>query len=49
MENNKTNRDVKQQLYELFLQYPVLEPKEVLAKLEQIIKEVKKQNKEVKK
>jgi hypothetical protein len=49
MENTVTNRDVKQKLYELFLRYPSLDAKEVLAKLEAITKEVKKQIKEVKK
>lgn len=49
MEQTKTNAFIKQQLYELFLDYPSLEAKEVLAKLETITKEVKKQIKEVKK
>lgn len=49
MEQTKTNREIKDKLYELFLQYPILEADEVLAKLEQITKEVKKQSKEVKK
>lgn len=49
MENTQANREIKDKLYELFLMYPSLEVKEVLAKLEQITKEVKKQSKEVKK
>lgn len=49
MEQSKINMEIKQKLYELFLMYPSLEAKEVLAKLETIIKEVKKQIKEVKK
>lgn len=49
MENTPTNRNIKNKLYELWVQYAVLEPKEVLEKLKQINDEVKKQNKEVKK
>ena len=48
MENTKANREIKDRLYKLFLQYPILDIREVLAELEQIVKEVKKQNKEVK-
>lgn len=48
MENTATNRNIKDKLYELWVQYPKLQPKEVLEKLKYINKEVEKQNKEVK-
>lgn len=49
MENTKVNMEIKDKLYRLSVEYPILDAKEVLARLEQIVKEVKKQNKEVKK
>jgi hypothetical protein len=49
MQNIQANREIKQKLYELFMLYPDLDAKDVLAKLETITKEVKKQVKEVKK
>lgn len=49
MENTPLNQKVKDELYKLFIEYPVLDTKEVLARLENITKEVKKQSKEVKK
>lgn len=49
MENTPLNNKIKDDIYKLFIQYPILEVKEVLAKLEIITKDVKKQNKEVKK
>ncbi len=49
MENTPLNQKIKDELYKLFIEYPVLDTKEVLARLENITKEVKKQSKEVKK
>lgn len=49
MEKTKLNMEIKDKLFRLSMEYPILDIKEVLARLEQILKEVKKQNKEVKK
>lgn len=49
MENTPLNNRIKDDLYKLFIEYPMLEVKEVLARLDNITKDVKKQNKEVKK
>ena len=49
MENTPSNQKIKDELYKLFIEYPMLDTKEVLARLENITKEVKKQSKEVKK
>lgn len=48
MENTAINRSIKDKLYELWIEYPNLQPKDVLEKLKNINKEVEKQNKEVK-
>lgn len=49
MQNTPANMEIKQKIYELFLDYPTMDTDEVLAKLKIITEEVKKQNKEVKK
>ena len=49
MENTPLNVKIKDEIYKLFVEYPLLGVKEVLQRLEAITKDVKKQNKEVKK
>mgnify|MGYP007013913117 CR=1 FL=1 len=49
MENTPLNVKIKDEIYKLFVEYSLLDVKEVLQRLEAITKDVKKQNKEVKK